>query len=303
MANDLIIANLAKRYGDVTALSGVSFTVAAGEIFGLLGKNGAGKTTTIECTIGLRIPDGGEIQICGVDALSHREEAKQWIGVQLQTSALQDKITPREALRLFASFYEKPADVEALLARFGLAEKAAAYYDTLSGGQRQRLALALAFVNQPRILFLDEPTAGLDAQSRRALHADIRGLRDEGHTVVLTTHYIEEAHALCDNIAIIDQGKIVAMGSPEQLISRAGGLSRIDVSTALPLSAEWLAAIPAVGDVQPHGGGWRLKTSQVAPTVTELVRRLQADNNELLDLHVHRPSLEDVFIELTGNGR
>jgi ABC-2 type transport system ATP-binding protein len=303
MASDLIIANLVKRYGNVTALSGVSFSVAAGEIFALLGKNGAGKTTTIECAIGLRTPDSGEIQICGVDALACREQARQWIGVQLQTSALQDKITPREALTLFASFYERPAAMQELLTRFDLEEKADAHYDTLSGGQRQRLALALAFVNQPRLLFLDEPTAGLDAQSRRALHTDIRRLRDEGHTVILTTHYIEEAHALCDKIAIIDQGKIVATGSPEELIARAGGLSRIDVATALPLSAQWLAALPAVSDVQQSSTGWRLKTSHLAPAITELMRRLQADNNELLDLHVHRPSLEDVFIELTGNGR
>jgi ABC-2 type transport system ATP-binding protein len=232
--------------------------------------------------------------------VSNRDEATRWIGVQLQTTALQDKITPREALGLFGSFYSQPAGADELLKRFDLSEKADAHYDSLSAGQRQRLALALAFVNRPRVLFLDEPTAGLDAQSRRALHADILKLRDEGHTVILTTHYIEEAHALCKRIAILDRGRIVALGRPEQLIADAGGLSRIELTTALPLNAAWLSALGGVSNVQDRGDGWRLKTSSVAQTVTELVRKLDAEKNQLLDLHVYRPSLEDVFIDLTG---
>jgi ABC-2 type transport system ATP-binding protein len=300
MPNDLIVSGLLKKYGDVTALAGVSFSVAQGEIFGLLGKNGAGKTTAIECIVGLRRPDAGAVELCEIDALAFPNRTKEKIGVQLQATALQDKITPREALGLFASFYHRPADVGSLLERFSLNEKADEHYDTLSGGQRQRLALALAFVNQPRVVFLDEPTAGLDAQTRRQLHEDIRRLRADGSTVILTTHYIEEAHALCDRIGIIDQGKIVADATPDQLIARASGLSRIDVTTALPLDAAWLRGLPAVGEIQQRGPAWRLKTSSVAQTVSELVRRLESESNELIDLHVHRPSLEDAFIELTG---
>jgi ABC-2 type transport system ATP-binding protein len=222
----LIVKELAKHYGPVAALSGIGFRVAEAEIFGLLGRNGAGKTTAIECIVGLRRPDGGSIHIHGIDALADRGNARQLIGVQLQSTALQDKITPREALNLFASFYSKPASVPELLERFALGGKADSYFATLSGGQRQSLALALALVNQPRVLFLDEPTAGLDAQARRQLHQTIRQMRDEGRTVLLTTHNIAEAHDLCDRIAILHQGKIVAEGTPAELIGRsdrAGG--------------------------------------------------------------------------------
>ena len=224
MPHDLSVRDLTKGYADVAALAGVSFSVAEGQIVGLLGRNGAGKTTAIECIVGLRKPDSGSIQVCGIDAIAEPRKVRQIIGVQLQSTALQDKITPREALKLFASFYPEPAEVGSLIERFGLVEKADAHFDTLSGGQRQSLALALALVNRPKVLFLDEPTAGLDAHSRRQLHQTIRQVRDEGRTVLLTTHNIQEAGDLCDCIAILETGKIVADGSPAELIGRAAEL-------------------------------------------------------------------------------
>jgi ABC-2 type transport system ATP-binding protein len=224
MPDALIVNELAKRYGTFLALSGVSFSVTQGHIFGLLGRNGAGKTTAIECVVGLRNPDSGSVQICGIDARANPKKIKELIGVQLQSTALQDKITPREALKLFASFYKNPHDVQSLIVRFSLMEKADAHFDTLSGGQRQSLALALAMVNQPRLVFLDEPTAGLDAPARRQLHETIRQIRADGRTILLTTHNIEEARELCDQIAILNGGGIVAQGTPQELVSKADKL-------------------------------------------------------------------------------
>ena len=302
MAGKILVQNLVKRYGTVEALRGVSFEVPEGRIFGLLGPNGAGKTTTLECVIGLRQPDGGSIQVCGIDALARPDEVKQRLGAQLQATALQDKITPREALHLFASFYQKPANVDSLIERFSLGEKADSTFDTLSGGQRQRLALALAFVNQPEVLFLDEPTTGLDPQSRRELHAAILRMREDGHTVLLTTHYIEEAQRLCDGLAIIDHGRIIATGSPAELIEKSNALPQLTVRTARPLDPQELRGLPAVEDVATADGeGLRLRSRSVSRAVIEVVNLLESQNNELLDIQIHRPSLEDVFIELTGS--
>ena len=212
MAPKVLVQDLRKRYDGVEAVRGVSLEVEEGEIFGLIGPNGAGKTTTIECLIGLREPDGGTILVCGLDARRHPRAVKERIGAALQTTALQDKITPREALSLFGAFYRTASPPGELIERFGLGEKADAPFDTLSAGQRQRLALALAFVNRPELVFLDEPTTGLDARSRRELHAEIRGMRQGGHTVLLTTHDMAEAEALCDRVAVIDRGRIAAVG-------------------------------------------------------------------------------------------
>jgi ABC-2 type transport system ATP-binding protein len=300
MANDVIANDLTKHYGPSLALAGVSFSVGAGEIFGLLGRNGAGKTTAIECIVGLRDCDSGSVQLCGVDALQNSRQASELIGVQLQDTALQDKVTPREALGLFASFYAHPAKVGDLIERFGLTEKADAAFDTLSGGQRQRLALALALVNQPRVLFLDEPTAGLDPQSRRQLHEMIRGMRDEGRTVVLSTHYIEEAENLCDRLAIIDRGKIVAEGKPEELIAAAREGSRIEVRTAKELDEAFFSGMDGLHEARKFGRAWCIWTDDVATGVSGLVRKLEMVGNDLIDLHVRRASLEDVFVELTG---
>jgi ABC-2 type transport system ATP-binding protein len=209
----------------VEALRGVSFEIGKGEIFGLLGPNGAGKTTALECILGLRRPDSGSVEIEGVDALAHPEEARQRVGALLQGGALQDKITPRRALGLFASFYREPEGVDALIERFGLGEKSDSAFDTLSGGQRQRLFLALAFVNNPELVVLDEPTAGLDPNSRRELHDSIVGMRGAGRTVLLSTHDLDEAHRLCDRIGILDRGRIVSMGRPGDLVAQFAAAS------------------------------------------------------------------------------
>ena len=300
MPAKIILRELVKRYGSVEAVSGVSFEVGDGEIFGLLGPNGAGKTSTLECIIGLRQPDGGAISLCGLDAATSREAIKRRIGAVLQSTALQDQITPREALKLFAAFYEKPAGIETLITRFSLGEKADARFESLSGGQRQRLALALAFVNNPEILFLDEPTAGLDPQSRRELHHSILKMKQEGLTVLLTTHYIEEAEQLCDRIAIIDHGRVIAIGPPAELIAKSKALPRITLRTAQPLDLDQLRKLPTVASAESIDGATQIKTGNIGRAVIDLAHFIDAQKTELLDLQVHRPSLEDVFIELTG---
>jgi ABC-2 type transport system ATP-binding protein len=301
MPAKLIVRDLKKSYGGREAVRGISFEVAEGEILGLLGPNGAGKTSTLECVIGLRRADGGSIQLCGIDALAEPEAVKELIGAQLQATALQDKITPREAISLFRSFYGKPAGTADLIERFSLTEKADAPFDSLSGGQKQRLALALAFVNNPQVLFLDEPTSGLDPQSRRELHGSIEKMRADGRTVLLTTHYIEEAHQLCDRIAIVDQGKIIATGTPDELIAHAKALPRISFQTAKPIDTAMLRSLPGVESVDWKGDRGVLKTRNVSQSVIELVKLLDGRQNELVDLHIAKPSLEDVFIELTGS--
>jgi ABC-2 type transport system ATP-binding protein len=301
MGGTIVVQNLVKRYGAVEAVRGVSFEAPQGQIFGLLGPNGAGKTTTIECVIGLRQPDGGSIRVCGVDALANPDAVKQRLGAQLQSTALQDKITPREALRLFASFYEKRADVDALIERFSLEEKADAPFDSLSGGQKQRLALAMAFVNEPEVLFLDEPTTGLDAQSRRELHAAILRMKEDGHTVLLTTHYIEEAQRLCDRLAIIDHGKIIATGTPAELIAQSRALPHITIRTSRPVDMQQVRGIRGIEEVSNGDGAVQIKSRNVSRAVIDVVNLLEQQQNELLDLQIHRPTLEDVFIELTGS--
>jgi ABC-2 type transport system ATP-binding protein len=294
------VQGLMKRYGDVDAVRGISFDVAAGEIFGLLGPNGAGKTTTLECLLGLRRPDAGDVWLGGIDALADPVRARCTTGAQLQSAALQDKITPREALRLFASFYAAPADIDRLIERFGLAEKAHAPFASLSGGLKQRVLLALAFINRPRRVVLDEPTAGLDPQSRRELHQVIRRLRDDGCTIVLSTHQLDEAQQLCDRIGILHQGRLVALAPPAELIARARTLPRLLLRTAQPLDPALLNRLSGVADAHPHEAGWVVATRDVTRTITELTRELDLAKIELLDLQIQRPSLEDVFIELTG---
>jgi ABC-2 type transport system ATP-binding protein len=236
-----------------------------------------------------------------MDALAEPERVKQRIGAQLQATALQDKITPREAIGLFGAFYEKAARVEDLIERFALGEKADAPFDSLSGGQKQRLALALAVVNEPQVLFLDEPTSGLDPQSRRELHGVIQRMRGEGRTILMTTHYIEEAQQLCDRIAIIDQGRIIANDTPDALIGRAKTLSRIAFRTSRPLEAERVKRLVGATEVVWEVDRGGLRTGSVGQTVIELVKLVEGQGNELVDLHISKPSLEDVFIEMTGS--
>ena len=221
MTAAIAVQDLSRRHGAVQAVDGVSFTVAPGEIFGLLGANGAGKTTILDCILGLTAPDKGRIEIGGVDARAQPLAARARTGAVLQATGLQDKVTPREALDLFAAFYSAPLGTAALLDRFGLAENANARFETLSGGQKQRLALALAFVGDPTVLVLDEPTTGLDPQMRRDWHGNIRALKQDGRAVLLTTHDMAEAEQLCDRVAVMAAGRIVAMGSPRELIAKS----------------------------------------------------------------------------------
>jgi ABC-2 type transport system ATP-binding protein len=296
----VIVEDLHKSYGNVRAVNGISFEVKSSEVFGLLGPNGAGKTTTVEIIEGLRQADGGRVRVCGLDPIKQARELKQRLGVSLQATALPERITAREALALFASFYKWRANIQELLALVSLEEKADTRFGTLSGGQQQRLAIALALVNDPAVVILDEPTAGLDPQARRELHNVIDRLRGQGKTILLTTHYIEEAEKLCDRVAIIDGGKIIALGTPRQLISRSQSHARIEFTTAAPIEPAALRQIQFVDSVTEAQGGYVLKTADAPRTVIELIKWLEAGHHELLDLHITRPTLEDVFIELTG---
>ena len=294
------VRNLAKSYGPVAAVRGVSFELVPGEIFGLLGQNGAGKTTTIECLLGLRSPETGSVAIKGIDVQTNPVRARQYVGALLQSAALQDKITPLEALRLYASFYQNPADIDHLLAQFELTDKAHAPFEALSGGQKQRLFLALALLNNPEVLILDEPTAGLDPQTRRELHRIIVALKTAGRTVLLSTHNLEEAHTLCDRIGILHRGQMIANATPAELISRASSNPRVSFRTTRPLDSTRVATLPGVTNHTPQGLGWQLGTTNVNRTISGLVHELEASGNEMLDLQIQRPTLEDVFIELTG---
>src|SRR5690348_4954756 len=244
----LRVENLVKRYGNVEAVRGVSFHVEEGEVFGLLGPNGAGKTSTIEVLEGLRTADGGQASVCGFDPQRNPDDLKQVIGAALQSTNLPDKIRVMEALRLFAGFYRRRRDPEELLKRFGLEEKRHTFYSKLSGGQKQRLALAMALVNNPRVLFFDEPTAGLDLQVRREIYDIIDELRREKKTIDMTTHYIEEAERLCDRVAIVDHGKVIALGTPRELKARSGDKTRIEVRLAKPESEGDLIQLDGVTD-------------------------------------------------------
>jgi ABC-2 type transport system ATP-binding protein len=296
------IRDLRKHYGAIEAVRGVSFEVHDGEIFGLLGPNGAGKTTTVECLLGLREPDAGEIEVCGIDARRRPAEAKRRMGAALQATSLQDTITPREAVQLFAALYGTRTDPEALLERFALTEKADAAFDTLSGGQRQRLALALAFINDPEVVVLDEPTSGLDPQSRRELHREIERMREDERTVLLTTHSMDEAERLCDRVAIIDRGRIIAIGSPRELIASSRAMASVSLVATQPLESEWLAGLPGAQQVVYDGATARFSTTDVSGTLAALLHVLAARGVELTELHVQKATLEDVFLELTAAG-
>ncbi|MGH9684826.1 MAG: ATP-binding cassette domain-containing protein [Candidatus Acidiferrales bacterium] len=294
------VDELYKNYGTVEAIRGVSFAVDEGEIFGLLGPNGAGKTSTIEILEGLRTRDRGVARVCGLDPEKSGEKYKERIGAILQSTSLPDKIRVREAIELFAKFYRNRADTEGLLRRFQLEEKRNAFYSQLSGGQKQRLALAMALVNNPQVVFLDEPTAGLDPQVRREIYDIIEELRRDKKTVLLTTHYIEEAERLCDRVAIVDQGRVIAIGSPRELKHRSAGTTRIEVRLAHAPKDGALARLDGVADCREFDGTFVLHSARPTVTIVALVKELEAEQNELQSLEMFSPSLEDVFIELTG---
>jgi len=296
------VQDLRKNYGAVEALRGVSFEIGEGEVFGLLGPNGAGKTTTIEILEGLRAPDSGSVRVCGMEPRGSGEAYKHQIGGVLQATALPDKMLVAEAMDLFASFYPKRKSTEELLARFELKDKRNAFYSQLSGGQKQRLALAMALVHDPQVIFLDEPTAGLDPQVRREIYSLVEQLRSEKKTLLLTTHYIEEAERLCDRVAIIDQGRVIALGTPRELKARAGGegSTRIEVRLAQPELPTTLKELEGVNDCLKMDGAYVLHTNRPPQAIVSLVKYLDLHGNELQSLEMASHTLEDVFIELTG---
>jgi ABC-2 type transport system ATP-binding protein len=289
-----------KSYGSVEAVRGLSFSVYEGEVFGLLGPNGAGKTSTVEILEGLRTPDRGSARVCGLDPERSGDEYKQRIGAVLQSTSLPDKIRVAEAIELFARFYRQRADTERLITQFQLEEKRNSFYSHLSGGQKQRLALAMALVNNPTVVFLDEPTAGLDPQVRREIYDIIEELKRERKTVLLTTHYIEEAERLCDRVAIVDHGRVIAAGTPRELKHGSAGSTRIEVRLARPVANGALGRLDGVSDSREFDGTYVLHSIRPPQTIVALVKHLEAENNELQALEMFSPSLEDVFIELTG---
>jgi ABC-2 type transport system ATP-binding protein len=296
------VRGLRKFYGTFEAVRGVEFEVRAGEVFGLLGPNGAGKTTTVEILEGLRQRSSGETLVLGLDPGLQPRKIKDRIGVCLQATNLPDKIKVREVLALFASFYSRSVNRDQLLQRLQLGDKRDEYYSKLSGGQKQRVAFALAMINDPKLLFLDEPTTGLDPQIRLEIHGLIQELRDAQRSILLTTHYIEEAERLCDRVAIIDEGKIIEIGTPREIQQRTLALSRIEIECEQAAPAD---ALPAFLSVEKHAFSDDRKSltvysAQPARTIVDLVKWIDQLGIGLADIHLKRPTLEDVFIELTG---
>lgn len=292
-------ADVTKRYGDLTAVDGVSLEVSPGEIFGIIGPNGAGKTTFMECLEGLRLPDSGEIDVLGEDPSHPTKRWRERIGVQLQTAALPPKITVNEALALFASMYSDPADPAALLHELGIASKGRSYVDKLSGGQRQRVFIALALLGKPELVFLDELTTALDPQARLAMWDVVRSIREGGATVLMTTHDMDEAQALCDRVGIIDHGRLIALDTVPNLVASLGGGAEVELRTSRPVTAEALDGVDGVSNL-------RIRDCQVrlhAPDTRfpqRIIEALEATGVTVSDVRVSAPDLEDVFLSLTG---
>jgi len=290
---------LRKTYGPLTAVDGIGFEVGAGEIFGMVGPNGAGKTTTIECLEGMRAPDAGDVRILGLDPRRDGYALRERIGVQLQQSALPDDIKVWEALDLFASYYRKPAPWEPLLEELGVADKRDARFSKLSGGQKQRLFIALALVNDPELVFLDELTTGLDPHARRAMWNLVRAIRDRGKTVFLTTHYMEEAEQLCNRVLIIDRGRIVALDTPENLVGSLKAATRIIFTASEPgYDPSPLRAVTGVDRVDRAGDKVTV-TGRGDRLVILVVNALDAQGARFRDLRTEQPSLDDVFMAMT----
>ncbi len=294
------VEDLHRSFGKVRAVDGVSFEVARGEVFGLLGPNGAGKTTTIEMLEGLARPDSGRAEVLGLDVVRQAGALKERIGVQLQTAALYPNLTVREVMELFASFYRKTRPTDELIRTLDLEEKRDAQTRNLSGGQRQRLSVALALVNDPELLFLDEPTTGLDPAARRSLWDLVNGLRAEGRTILLTTHYMEEAETLCDRLAIMDHGRILELGTVEELVSRRFQERSVRFDALDGLDDGRLGALPAVTRVVHENGVVSLFTKDVPATIGGLLSATESLHLEPSNLMVRRATLEDVFLDLTG---
>ena len=292
------ITHLRKTYGHVVAVDDVSFSVSEGEIFGILGPNGAGKTTTVECAVGLRSPDAGTVRLLGLDPRTDLDEIHEIVGVQLQSSAMPARLKVGEILEEYRSFYRDPADVSELIEVLGLAGKRDAYYRSLSGGQRQRLSVALALIGRPNIAVLDEMTTGLDPQARRDAWQLIAGVRDQGVTVLLVTHFMEEAERLCDRVALIDSGRVAALDTPAGLAARARGGKSVRFLPSAPFDDRLLAALPEVTRVE-HEGQHVIVTG-TGELVSAVILALHAAGLEARDVQLDASSLEDAFVRLTG---
>ncbi len=300
----LRVSGLKKSFGDVVAVDGLDLTVGAGECFGLLGPNGAGKTTTIEICEGLTEPDAGDIEILGRRWKDDERALRERLGIQLQETQLAEKLTVEETIALFRSFYSRGRDVEDVIAVVQLGEKRKARVGKLSGGQKQRLALACAIVGDPELLFLDEPTTGLDPQARIQLWDLINDLKSSGRSIVLTTHYMEEAERLCDRVAIVDHGRVIAIGTPRALIASLGAEYVVEFTSPMApagaLDAELLGALDGVTAVREHEGRWTMEVRELARSVPALLGALRERGLELGELATHSATLEDVFVSLTG---
>jgi len=299
----LRVRNLRKAFADATAVDGLDLEVRAGECFGLLGPNGAGKTTTIEICEGLTAADSGQVEVLGLTWATQAGELRQRLGIQLQDTQLSDKLTVTETLRLFRSFFRRGPEVAEVIARVQLEEKAASRVGGLSGGQKQRLALACALAGDPDFLFLDEPTTGLDPQARRQLWDLIERFRASGRTILLTTHYMDEAERLCDRVAIMDHGKTIAQGTPRELIASIGGEHLIEFSAGdatVGLNCEVLSRIEGIRDVRREPGSVRLMVTELHRAVPALLDELTRQHIPLTELRTHSATLEDVFVGLTG---
>jgi ABC-2 type transport system ATP-binding protein len=296
----IVCRGLHKRYGDVHAVRGLELEVRAGECFGLLGPNGAGKTTTIEILEGLLAATEGSVEVLGRTWARDERALRERVGITLQETRLSDKLTVRESMDLFCSFYPAGRSVDELLASVSLEDKHGARYEHLSGGQKQRLAVACALAGDPELLFLDEPTTGLDPQSRRNLWDLVSAFRGEGRTVLLTTHYMDEAERLCDRVGIVDAGQVIALGTPGELIASLGGEEVVAFATEPPLDQAELAAVPGVCGVRAEVDGFAVTVRELHLALPALLAYAEAKGRKLTRLSTHRASLEDVFVQLTG---
>jgi len=294
------VRRLRKRYGETVAVADVSFDVAAGEVFGIVGRSGAGKTTIVECVVGLRTPDAGTVEVLGLDPRRDRAEVRQRVGVRLQDSSLPDRITVAEALRLYASFYPRPADPRDLADRLGLGPVLRQRYGRLSGGQQQRLAIALALVGEPSVVVLDESTTGPDPQARRETWDLIEGIRAGGTTVLMVTRLMAEAERLCDRVAVIDAGRVVAVDTPGRLVSTVDGEQRISFRPSVPVDEAVLAGLPEVTSVRRAGN--ELRVVGGGNVLAVVIGRLAADGIVAEHLRVDQPSPDDAYPELTTRG-
>lgn len=292
--------SLVKDYGSVRAVDGLEMEVQVGECFGLLGPNGAGKTTTVEILEGLLEPTAGAVEVLGCTWQADAQRLRQRIGISLQETNLPDKLTVEETLRVFRSFYAAGPEVEKLLELVSLTDKRRAWYTKLSGGQKQRLAVACALVGAPDLLFLDEPTTGLDPQSRRQLWGLIEMFKSEGRTVLLTTHYMDEAERLCDRVAIIDKGKVIALGTPRKLIQSLGGTEVIEFACDGPVEEACVRSLPGVHTVKSRGDRLSLTVEQLHKTLPLVLGQVQQTGRTLTALSTHHATLEDVFVSMTG---